>query len=642
MSQEIKCPNCGGDHTLANPGITMLVCSFCKTTVYWDEEAVLKTGAQSILPASDSRLFLHASGMLDGRGYQVVGHVRYDHGRGAWDEWYLQLDDGSVAWLSEDQRELSQEQAVQVARPPAVDQLQIGLQVPIEETIFSVREVGTARCVGGEGQLPFTILPGETYTYADIASIDGQQFGTLEFDREGVMPTCFVGRALGHEQLTIDDEKPPSTAGGREGSHIKCTNCDAALEVEGDREVQTLICEYCGAQLDLNSAEARVLGVNPPDFKPAFNFEVGAQGTFYGKPYEVCGRMLYQDPEGYQSIEYLLYNPEAGYLWLAEETGHYVLNRPTQQAPARDPFLLPPKTSVAVDQTSFKMYESGNSTLVYVDGALPWLARTGDTFNYADLIAPPQMFGVETDGEEIEYFHGRYTPVEEVWAAFGRDDAPPRPVGVRAAQPFSRGTVAKLLMLFGALFAALNLGMLFWSMSKRGKPIFSQTFSSAEYLRETLSRPFTVTKSGKIMAMKVRAQVQNSWLYVQIGMVNAKDEVVAEADGEISYYSGYEGGESWSEGKRRSTNYFKAPKAGVYRIILKGQGGSGNFRGPPRGEAMTITVYQGGVLSRWFLAIFIFAALFPLFEILRKWLFEKRRWAPVLEDDDDDDDDDWD
>ena len=72
-------------------------------------------------------------------------------------------------------------------------------------------------------------------------------------------------------------------------------------------------------------------------------FEIGDAGTLYGKPYEVCGRMLYQDPEGYQSVEYLLFNPDEGYLWLAEEMGHYVVNRPTQQAPARDPMLLPPK-----------------------------------------------------------------------------------------------------------------------------------------------------------------------------------------------------------------------------------------------------------------------------------------------------------
>ena len=94
MGRDLRCPNCGGEHHLVNPGITMLVCDFCKTTVYWDADAVAKLGRQSILPEADTRLFLHATGKLYGTGFSVVGHLRYDHGRGCWDEWYVQLDDG--------------------------------------------------------------------------------------------------------------------------------------------------------------------------------------------------------------------------------------------------------------------------------------------------------------------------------------------------------------------------------------------------------------------------------------------------------------------------------------------------------------------------------------------------------------------
>jgi hypothetical protein len=41
------------------------------------------------------------------------------------------------------------------------------------------------------------------------------------------------------------------------------------------------------------------------------------------------------------------------------------------------------------------------------------------------------------------------------------------------------------------------------------------------------------------------------------------------------------------------------------------------------------------VMTRYFLLALIATALFPLLEILRKILFEKRRWGPVTEDDDD-------
>jgi Domain of unknown function (DUF4178) len=641
MSRQLQCPNCGGEHTLVNPGITMLVCDYCKTVVYWGEQTALQTGRQSILPEADTRLFMHASGKLMGRSYEVAGHLRYDHGRGTWDEWYLQMDDGGVAWLSEDERKLSLEQFL---RPdpsmPPPGQLQPGNPVTLDGVGYTVREVGNAVCAGGEGQLPFTVLPGEQYPYVDLASHDGTQFATLEYDSDGA-PRCFTGQVLDHETLTVDDERPPSTAGSHQGKHIECPNCAAPLEVSSAGEVQTQVCEYCGAQNDLTGAEAVVLGVNPKDFDPGFWFEIGQGGTFRNKRYEICGRMLFEDDEGYEAREYLLYSPEEGYLWLAEEKGHFVLNRPTQQAPAYDPFRMAPKQGVKVGAQTFQFYEWGTSKLVYVDGALPWQACSGDRSNYADLIAPPQMFGVETDGNEVEYFLGWYMTAEEVYKAFEIKDKPPRSVGVHPAQPFKRSAAATILMIAGLLFAVVNLGLVGWSLVSKGRLVLSETFSAQRYLREATSETFKVG-NDKIMAMRIDAPLNNSWLALDVALLDVdKSVVVGEADGEISYYQGVEGGESWSEGNRSTTNYFRAPPPGNYKLILKASAGSGLSRGA-RGEPLTIRIYQGGAVTRYFLVAFIITFLVPFFIISRKVLFEKQRWAPVLGGDDDDDDDDWD
>jgi hypothetical protein len=640
MSRQLQCPNCGGEHTLVNPGITMLVCDYCKTVVYWGEQTALQTGRQSILPEADTRLFMHASGKLMGRGYEVAGHLRYDHGRGTWDEWYLQMDDGGVAWLSEDERKLSLEQFL---RPdpsmPAPGQLQPGHPVTLDGVGYTVREVGTATCAGGEGQLPFTVLPGEQYPYVDLASHDGTQFATLEYDQEGA-PRCFTGQVLDHETLSVNDERPPSTAGSHQGKHIECPNCAAPLEVSSAGEVQTQVCEYCGAQNDLTGAEATVMGVNPKDYDPGFWFEIGQGGTFRNKRYEICGRMLFEDDEGYETREYLLYNPEDGYLWLAEEKGHFVLNRPTQQAPAYDPFRMAPKQGVKVGTSTFQFYEWGTSKLVYVDGALPWQACSGDRSNYADLIAPPQMFGVETDGSEVEYFLGWYMTGEEVYKAFEIKERPPRAVGVHPAQPYKRSAAATILMIVGLLFAVVNLGLVGWSMVSKGRLLISETFSAQRYLREATSEPFKVG-ADKIMAMRIDAPLNDSWLALDVALLDVdKSIVVGEADGEISYYSGVEGGESWSEGNRSTTNYFRAPPPGTYKLILKASSGSG-ISGGARGEPLSIRLYQGGAVTRYFLAAFIITFLVPFFIIARKFLFEKQRWAPVVGGDDDDDED-WD
>lgn len=637
MSRQIRCPNCGGEHALANPGITMVVCHYCKTVVYWDADAVVKAGTQAMLPEADTRLFMHATGKLRGHPFEVIGHLRYDYGRGNWDEWYVQLDDGRVAWLSEDERELTLELAAQVesAVPPA-SALRPGHQVTIEKVVYSAREIGTATCVGGEGQLPFTILPGERYPYADLASLDGTRFATLEYESDAVR--AYAGHVLDHAQLSLDDEPPPSTKGSTEGRNIKCPNCAASITLAAGREVKTVVCDYCGAQNELEGAEARVLGVNPQGFDPAFLFEIGEAGSFGGERYEVSGRMLYVDLEGYPTREYLLWNAAKGYLWLAEENGHYILFRPTQQAPAANVFVLSAKQKVSAGPTTFQFYEQGTVRLAYVDGALPWKATVGEPFQYADLIAPPQMLSVEADGPEVEYFYGQYLKAAEVWTAFGKSDKPPPSYGVHPAQPFERGPVAKALMVLGLVFALLNLGLVFWSLGSNGKLIFERAFAADEYLGEALSAPFEVG-SAKVLALRIQAPLRDSWLALDAALVDAKEQVVEEMSCDISYYSGVEDGESWSEGASDQTAYFKAPAPGQYKLILKASGGSG-LSGPCLREPLTVSLYQGPVLTRYFLVAFGLTFIFPFFGFLRRRIFESRRWAPVVGDDDDDSDDD--
>ncbi len=649
MSRQVRCPNCGGGHTLKNPGISMLVCDYCQTSVYWDEDMVAKMGAQSILPESDSRLFMNATGKILGKSYSVIGHVRYEHYQGAWDEWYLEIEGGKAAWVSEDERNLILERRLKPDGPvPPADQLQPGMQLTLSGKTFSVREVGRARCVGGEGQLPFPVLPDEEYPYLDIATVDGREFGTVEYDEEGELH-AFLGRPLTHEQVTLDAPRPVVEKDVSDRARdVECPNCGAPLERPAGREVETLVCAFCGAQNDLTGAEARVMGVNPKGEDPRFRLEIGQAGTFDGVRYEVCGRMLYRDEESYESREYLLYHPDRGYLWLAEEDGHWVLSRPTRRAPSPDPLtagpLLKAKAPIKVGDEEFAFYEAVDVSLVYVDGALPWLASVTQTFRTADLIAPPRIFGIENQGGEVEYFLGTYKTPEEIWKAFGLTPPPPEPAGIHPAQPFSRSSLAGTLLVVGAIFAALNLALLAWSYLEAGEErIFHQKFGSQEYLTETISEPFEVGP-GKVMKLGLHAPVDNSWIAMDAALVNLEGQVLAEAWGDVSYYRGVEGGERWHEGSQDSESYFRGPPPGTYRMILKAEGGAGSGGPGPQGlekmaagVPLTVRLYQGGVMSRYFLIAAILLGLFPLFEYLRRRLFEARRWGPVEEDDDDDD-----
>jgi hypothetical protein len=624
----------------------MLICSYCHTTLYWDEDAIIKTGQESRLPEINTRLHLNAIGRLEGRRFRVAGHIRYQYGEQLWDEWYLAFLNGQTAWLSEDERQLSLERPLKGLTPTAIPSpaaLRIGLTIVLDGQGYMVREVGRATCIGAEGQLPRTFLAGETYAYADLAAHDSNDIASLEYDVNN-RPHAFGGRALQHEQLQIEGEKAAAEAATRtmtptEASGIACAHCAAPLRPSTQPAIETVVCAHCGGVNEVHGAIATLLGVNPKNFDPGFVFTIGQVGEFEGQKYEICGRLLYRDYEDYSTREYLLYNENSGYLWLSEEEGHYVLNRSTRQALPFDPLAslryLTPKTAVTIGGRSYKFYETGEMRLRYVDGALPWKARINNSFTYGDFVAPPEMLSLEIDGSEIETFHGRYLAPQAIQTAFRLKEPLLWPYGVHAAQPFNRTSLRRNLMVVGLVFGLINLALLFGAYSRKGIERLDQTFSSHEYAGEAFSIPFEVGPEP-IMSITLQADIYNSWLSLDAALVNSASQVIEEMDAEISYYAGQEGGESWTEGRRKNTVEFRAPPPGRYKLLIHASGGSGDADGPGLGESCRIIIRQGMTLVVYFWLMLLLCLTIPAVEIFLQVAHELKRWAPVVEGDDDD------
>jgi len=198
----VNCPTCGAPLPVNNPGIVIAVCAYCHGVCHWNEQGAQAAGKQSMLGEGFTRLYRDATGTLRGKRFVVDGRVRYSYGRGFWDEWYVQLEDGSTAWLTEDDHELALQWPH--AGPLQCGALQPGAQVTLDGRTFVITELGEARCLGLEGSLPEVLLPDETYTYADASSPDGRHALGIEMDE--TPPTLFLGEWLGHGELVLDDE----------------------------------------------------------------------------------------------------------------------------------------------------------------------------------------------------------------------------------------------------------------------------------------------------------------------------------------------------------------------------------------------------------------------------------------------------
>jgi hypothetical protein len=154
-----------------------------------------------------------------------------------------------------------------------------------------------------------------------------------------------------------------------------------------------------------------------------------------------------------------------------------------------------------------------------------------------------------------------------------------------------------------------------------------------------MTAPFKVTHDGDILKLSGWAPVDNSWLSLDFGLVDADDRVLAEMYDEASYYHGRDSEGSWTEGSKSFSSYFRVDKAGTYRLLVHGKGGSG-ATGPSKNENVNLILTSGNTVSWYFIIPLILAVLVVLLEPVLKWSFEARRWSPVTGSGDDDGGDD--
>jgi hypothetical protein len=631
MERRFECPSCGAGNVVTNPGVLMKICDFCKTAIYWDKSSALRAGNKSLDLPESPRFKVGATGKIKGRRFTVLGRLTYAHEHGTWNEWFIELGGGDIRWLAEDEGELFLEKPLQLASPvPAYADLLAGMQIKLNDRVGVIEELGQARCIGGEGQIPFVVEIGETYPYADGAAADGSFVFGLEYDAQSGAPTAFIGQVVSLEE-TKREAGPREEPVGRTAQVIRCTSCGKPYEGSLVETTEMIVCQACGTALKLDKAELVIVGKNKGK-APMFTLTVGTPITLEKISYEVMGRLYYVEySEGrqYPSYEYVLYNPEKGYLWLSEENGHFTISRPFHlrvSVPVRKA-----RRTVSVGQERFQFYEEGILTLRWVDGALPWTAEVGEKTQYLHVIKPPEYVDQETTRKEVEMFRGRYLSREELAAGLPKGTMLPVPSGVYSCQPYVPSDWLKGWAAIGLAFLVLNVFLLVYcAMKDRQTAVLQERVTSEQYSQEYLSKPFQVSNGGAVLHLAGSAPLNNSWLAVDFGLVDADDQVVKEFWNEASYYHGRDSEGAWSEGGTSFDAYFKVDNDGFYRLLVHATGGS-DYQRPSRNEPLSLTLYKGATLPSYFAWPIILSGLVALLGPVYRMYFEARRWAPVME-----------
>ncbi len=676
------CPNCSSEVEVTTRSAIVKQCAYCESALVVNEQAIRLLGDAALLTDTPSCLAVGWPATVKGKEVFVRGRIQYQYPAGVWDEWWVEYDDGETAWISQDEgRYMLEHRVTTEVDVKAVRDLKPGDTFRISGHTLWVQERNVALVAGYQGELPFAISPDEEMLYFDLT--DNKFKATIEVFADDEI-NIFFGEHLSHHDLRGVDPDDIEQFGDRikriyhqpalnepqvyrvadtvAARAINCPSCGGSVTING-AQAAMITCTFCGEYLDVTVSDTVRLLKQKLAKQQHFCIPTGSTCHFRGVDYTVLGRIQYvQYDEGtYYWTAVQMYNPERGYAFLEEENGHWLFFAPLTHTILIDPRYRTAKQGISYYGQSYVVFERGNCQVCYVEGELSWVARVGDTLEFLDAIRPPYMLSAEWSDTEMEWSLGNYVEPAEIQAAFGDQiHSMPRRTGIAPAQPFKRSRNQRWAMWAGLAFAALFFCLWAANFVWPGKTILPPTAIPASAYRSPegfVTNEFEIPSGSHICKITTECNgLSNQWVAVGFAFVDDNDQVLLDTDAEVEYYSGTEGGESWSEGSKRDYKLVRLTGPKKYRLHVFGQSGSWSRAGgdrtdpePPSnaatgklaaqfnagkttprhysGKSITISLQRGVGIARYYFFAAIIALIYPVIELIRTISFSTQKWS---------------
>ncbi|MBK6471563.1 MAG: DUF4178 domain-containing protein [Betaproteobacteria bacterium] len=422
------CPNCGAPVEFASAASSSAVCSFCRSTLVRDGDALRRIGVSAELFDDHSPLQLGVRGTRQGVAFTLVGRLQYGYEGGTWNEWHALFDNGRSAWLSEDNGAyVIAFDAPRPADAPALDGLRAGQRVLADGRAWDVASMVRAKLIAAQGELPTPPrLEGE-FTVVDLRNSAGE-VATLD-DVDPQRPGWSVGRSVLLAELALQGLKETSekTLGAR---GVECPNCGTALEVKL-ATTQSLVCTNCAAVVDISHGvgadlvfyqqnNAGVAGAEP-------RIPLGSSGPLaLGGPllpWQVVGYLERCDIPGPGDDEtsfwreYLLYNTTAGFAFIVDTEDGWSWVRPITGAPAVR------GETARWDGVDYRQRWAYAAKVTWVQGEFYWRVQRDERAHVTDYegsgSAATKRLSREQTAAEVTWSAGETLPAATVADAFG-------------------------------------------------------------------------------------------------------------------------------------------------------------------------------------------------------------------------------
>ena len=447
----------------------------------------------------------------------------------------------------------------------------------------------------------------------------------------------------GDSDSEVPGKKPPVKT-------FSCTSCGASVSVKALGQTVSVGCQSCGAVIDVTDDNYRVISEAQKKIKFHPAIPLGKRGTLRGEKFEVIGFMVRSDGSGaYTWREYLLFNPYKGFRWLTEEKGHwnYVITTRKNPSGMGDSATYLGKT--------YKLYNRGAAKVIFVLGEFYWRVKVGETVKVEDYISPPEMLSREISEEEEIWSIGEYIEADTVYAAFKPDAPLPTKIGVAPTQPNQMAESVRDIWKYTAAFVGIIFVIQFAMIPlSRNELAFFDTFNRAldKPVEKFVTPSFMVKGRETNLEFTVDSPVDQSWIDLDIEMVNEQTGTTRELSHGVEYYYGRDSDGYWSEGDRNKSELLSSVPEGPYHLNIESTVPltqnktvfaplAQNKVAPPAGgvQYFKLTVRRGVTTWSAFFLSLIAVITYPIVVWARRESFEMKRWedsdfSPYQSDDD--------
>lgn len=623
-----QCPSCAAPVEFKAGSSLVVVCAFCRSAIARTDRGLEDIGKVAEIVESQSPLKVGLKGTYNGNRFELTGRAQLKHELGGvWDEWYATFSNGWVGWLAEAQGRFYltfYQPLPQGAHLPTFAGLQLGQivsEIP-SQTPLMVQEKGRATTVAADGEIPYKLVPGEQFEYADLA---GKQdaFATIDYSVDP--PWAFVGAQVTLDEIGLAHTKPATREARRVTSAaMGCPNCAGPLSLNAPDSALRVTCPNCSSLLDVNEGKLTYLrSLTPPADAPDFVAPIGATGTFAGDvKLKIIGatvRSVTIDGIKYFWHEYLLYDASVGFRWLVHSDNHWNFVEPVNVADVEDPGYVAIGSRPKYNGTSFTIFQDAPAVVEYVKGEFYWRVEQGETVRAVDYVAAPLMLSQEISANEVNWSVGTYMTNDEVEKAFGITGLP-KPWSVGPNQPFT----GQFYYTWGALplLGLFVVALLMIPLAGMTNTVLSETvmMPSSATPQVQFSQPFEL-KGNRNIRISASAPVNNSAADLDVDLVNDQSQEIESVSIPISYYQGVEDGESWSEGSTGNDATLSSLPAGKYTLRVEG-----TTENVPQQLPVTLKVEQNVNRGVNFCCALFVLAIIPVFGLFRKFSFERGRW----------------